>query len=88
MMARNRRHRVGTRCAIITAIAAISRRPTGKTTQHVTVECMHENENGVIYHCPDCGWKGPKERVAEEDDWRCPVCGSLFEAEPVEPTDD
>ena len=49
---------------------------------------MHENEVGAIYHCPDCGWKGPKEQIAEEDDWRCPVCGSLFEAEPVEPADD
>lgn len=49
---------------------------------------MHESETGVIYTCPDCGWKGRKEEIAEEDDWRCPVCGSTFEAERVEPGDE
>lgn len=79
---------LGTRCAIITVIDACYPSPHGRRYSKPNGECMHENEGGAIYHCPDCGWKGPKEQIAEEDDWRCPVCGSLFEAEPVEPADD
>lgn len=54
------------------------------TTQLYEAECDHEHDDGT-----ECGWHGTTDLDINDHGtagvWECPRCGTLHDAEPVDP---